>query len=195
MIFVTAAIGNPYSKFAGGPYNKKPKANQPQESHLSPLLARGPGASVISLPVLNSTVYLCVQVCMCTHDCTWVHTEGGPTREKIHAQSLSPTIKLCRWMALAGHDMLYSLPPSLFLRAAREMLSSGPQKRRNVTGQLSRSTARHRGSVKDKTSRWSRETSEQEKEKELKRERELLGSSPSCFVPWEILSHQETDKS
>ena len=81
LIFVTAAIGNPYSKFAGGPYNKKPMANQPQESHLSPLLARGPRASVISLPVPNNTVYMCVLVCMRTRLYMSAHRRRSYKRE------------------------------------------------------------------------------------------------------------------
>lgn len=130
-------------------------------------------------------------VCTCVRACTYLHTCAHRRRlykKGLVCKALAPPPG-CHRMAWPGYAMLYSLPPSL-LRALRETRSSGTQKGRDVTGQLSRSTTHHKRSKTEQEG--SRENGEQEKKS--KKERFPENCLRLAYVPWQIPSHQERSK-
>ena len=149
---------------------KGPRDERSWGSRLNPSQLEDPTfPSCHSLPY--NTVCVCVCVCASTCSCTRVYacTSTEARAERTGTRSFRPAPGL--WLdGTAGHAVRYPPQPSL-LGASGEMLSPGTQRERSVTGaQLIRGDP-------PETSKWGRDTGEQERERKRKKqkERELRG--------------------
>lgn len=129
-LFVTGAVGNRYSQSTEEPTTRGLRdhltATQPRD-HALPLGQRN--------PCFNHITVQCARACVCFRVHVQLHTCPHRRRpeEEGRMSKLSSGHQALGLDGPAGQAVLYSLHPSL-LRASGEMLSSGTQKGRNVTG-------------------------------------------------------------
>lgn len=156
----------------------------PRGPRLSSLLAGGCNVSIPSRTVLNTTVCMCaVYLHTCASTCT--QKEAAP-RERTGAK-LCPDhrARLLGWMGVAGTALCALFAPCFSFKSLQ-----GNAIIRNTKGRkCRRSTTHPRGSVKDKTSKWSREKGEPRESKRSKRKSRRVPETRLCaltdLVPWD----------